>query len=261
MQSKACCCLLFIACLPLGHAEEAPVDQSVTHEPVADKPVLNAQVIDKLVIMGEHLRSLPRFQVEAEVDRDVVLEDGQKIKMHSMNTLQVEGRDRLFARSDGDVRTREFYYNGKRLTQYSPWLKFYTTVDAPGTLIEMLHRVEGYYGVQVPMEDLFLFGSDQAQIDALKSAAYIGPSTVKGQLCDHLAFRQTGVDWQLWITREEKPLPCKLVITTTDDASFPEYAAVYSWKLVPVFKPSAFTFVPRKDDVSIPLLKTGEGAN
>ena len=258
MRLRLTGCLLWFVFIPLCYADEAP---AVKASPATNAPVLNPQVIDKVVIMGEYLRSLPRFEVEAEVDRDVVLEDGQKIKMHSVNLLQVDGRDRLFARADGDVRTREFYYNGKRLTQYSPWLKFYTTVEAPGTLVEMLHTVESYYGVQLPMEDLFLFGSDQAQIDALKSAAYVGPSTVKGQLCDHLAFRQEHVDWQLWITREDKPLPCKLVITTTDDPSFPEYTAVYGWKLSPTFKQSAFTFVPRKGDVAIPMLKASEGGD
>lgn len=225
-------------------------------EDIADnKPVVNPQVVAKLIDMGDHLRGLPRFQVEAEVDQDVVLDDGQKLKMHSVNTLQVQGRDRLFARTDGDMRTREFYYNGKKLTQYSPFLKFYTTVDAPGTLVETLHQVEQHYGVQLPMEDLFLFGRDQAQIDALTGAAYVGPSSIRGKLCDHLAFRQAHVDWQLWITREEKPLPCKLVITTTDDPSFPEYTAIYTWKLSATFKSSAFTFVPGKGDVSIPLKK------
>ncbi len=251
MKSRVISCLLLM--IPVATAlcaAEAPVD----------KPVVNPQVVAKLVDMGEHLRSLPRFQVEAEVDRDIVLDSGQKLKMHSVNTLQVEGRDRLFARSDGDERTREFYYNGKKLTQYSPFLKFYTTVDAPGTLGEMLHQVEQYYGVQLPMEDLFLFGSDQAQLDALTGAAYVGPASIKGRLCDHLAFRQEHVDWQLWITREEKPLPCKLVITTTDDPSFPEYMAVYAWKLSATFKPSNFTFVPGKGDVPIPLKKASEGA-
>jgi hypothetical protein len=250
MKSRFSCCLLFL--IPLVVAAGAA-------EVTDNKPVVNPQVVAKLLDMGEHLRSLPRFQVEAEVDRDIVLDDGQKLKMHSVNTLQVEGRNRLFARSDGDVRTREFYYNGKKLTQYSPFLKFYTTVDAPDTLGEMLHQVEQYYGVQLPMEDLFLFGSDQTQIDALTGAAYVGPSSIRGKLCDHLAFRQEHVDWQLWITREEKPLPCKLVITTTDDPSFPEYTAVYAWKLSATFKPSVFTFVPAKGDVSIPLKKAGEG--
>lgn len=249
-QARAFC--LLIATMTLGaQAEDAPpADDSA--------PPLNPHVIDKLIDVGDYLRSLPKFEVNAEVTRDTVLDSGQKIQTGSRTTLKVAGHDRLYAKADGDTQTREFFYDGKHLTQYSPYLKYYTTVDAPATVSETLHKIEQHYGIQVPTEDLFLLGRDQAQIDALKSAIYVGPSYIKGTLCDHLAFRQAGVDWQLWITRADKPLPCKLVITTTDVASFPEYSAVYSWNLAPKITPSAFTFTPRKGDVAIPLKKASE---
>lgn len=71
-----------------------------------------------------------------------------------------------------------------------------------------------------------MFGRDQSQIDSLKEALYIGNSVVDGKVCDHMAFRQDGIDWQLWVTRSGNPLPCKLVITTTDEASRPEYSVL-----------------------------------
>lgn len=230
---------------------------ALAEEPAATDAMatVNPQVVDKLIDMGDHLRGLAKFQVDAQVSRDTVLESGQKIKTEASTTLKVVGHDRMYARTEGDVRTREFFYNGKKLTQYSPYLKYYTTVDAPPKVGEALHMIENHYGIQVPMEDLFLFGSDQAQIDALKEALYVGPSMINGQLCDHLAFRQEGVDWQLWITRSEQPLPCKLVITTLSDKSFPEYSAVYRWNLKPELKDSIFTFRPAKGDVAIPLKK------
>jgi hypothetical protein len=243
--------LFSLAIIPAAYADDPPTPDAT--------PLVNPQVVDKLIDMGSYLRSLAKFQVDAEVSRDTVLESGQKIKTESFNTLKVLKGNRLYAKTEGDVRTREFFYNGKKLTQYSPFLKYYTTVDAAPTLADTLHKLEDHYGVQIPMEDLFLFGSDQAQIDALKEALYVGPSTIKGQLCDHLAFRQQGVDWQLWITRSEKPLPCKLVITTTDEASFPEYSAVYHWNLKPTINDALFTFKPGKGDVAIPLKKASEG--
>ncbi|MBV6826337.1 DUF2092 domain-containing protein [Pseudomonas sp. PD9R] len=252
MKSPFCVIGLLCALVvgPVVRAEDPP--------PSNTPPLVNPQVVDKLIDMGNYLRSLPKFEVSAEVSQDTVLESGQKIKSEAISTLTVRKGDRLYAKTEGDVRTREFFYNGKKLTQYSPFLKYYTTVDAAPTLAETLHRIEDHYGLQIPMEDLFLFGRDQAQIDALKEALYVGPSTINGRLCDHLAFRQQGVDWQLWITRAEKPLPCKLVITTTDEASFPEYSAVYRWNLKPTFNDSIFTFKPGKGDVAIPLKKASE---
>jgi hypothetical protein len=233
----------------------APV---MSADDTSDSDIVNPQVVEKLVAMGEYLRSLPAFQVNAAIDRDVVLDTGQKIKMQGTSEMEVEGRTRLRARLDTDQLSRQYFYNGKQLTQYSPRLKFYTTVDAPANLSDALHQMEDYYGLQLPMEDLFLFGRDQSQIDALKAAEYVGPSTVNGVLCDHLAFRQEGADWQLWITRSDKPLPCRLVITTTNDDSRPEYSATYRWNLKPTIRASDFTFSPGKGDTPIPLKKVSD---
>lgn len=241
-------CLLLV---PLA----APV---VAADDTSGGNTVNPQVVDKLVKMGDYLRSLPAFRVDAAIERDVVLDSGQKIKMLGSSEMEVEGRAHLLARLDTDMLSREYFYNGKQLTQYSPRLKYYTTVNAPPTVSDTLHQMEDYYGLQLPMEDLFLFGRDQSQLDALKLAAYVGPSTVNGMLCDHLAFRQDGADWQLWITRSDKPLPCRLVITTMDDDSRPEYSATYRWNLKPTIRASDFTFKPGKGDVSIPFRKVSD---
>lgn len=227
-------------------------------EGASNNDTINPLVLDKLIQMGDYLRSLKKFQVDAKFDHDVVLESGQKIKTLGKSQMKVDGKSRLYTLIDGDTQTREYFYNGKVLTQYSPPLKYYTTIDAPDNISDTLHQLEEYYGLQLPMEDLFLFGRDQSQLDSIKATLYIGPSVVDGKVCDHLAFRQDGIDWQLWIARSGNPLPCKLVITTTDDSSRPEYSVVYSWNLKPVFKAANFTFTPAKGDAAIPLKKVSE---
>ncbi len=247
LKAKLLCLLLASTSMHTWAAESGTSNDKV-----------NSLVLDKLVQMGDYLRSLNKFQVNAKFDHDVVLESGLKIKTLGKSQMKVDGKNRLYAFVDSDAQTREYFYNGKRLTQYSPPLKYYTTVDAPDNISDTLHQIEKYYGLQLPMEDLFLFGRDQAQLDSIKEALYIGPSVVDGKVCDHMAFRQDGVDWQLWVARSGNPLPCKLVITTTDDTSRPEYSAVYSWNLKPTFKAANFTFTPGKGDTSIPFKKISE---
>ena len=65
--------------------------------------------------------------------------------------------------------------------------------------------------------------------------------------CDHYAFRQADVDWQVWIERGKRALPCKIVITTTQDPAQPQYSAVLKWNVAPKFNKATFTFVPPKD--------------
>ena len=56
----------------------------------------------------------------------------------------------------------------------------------------------------------------------------MGKSMVGGVRCDHLAFRNPVVDWQIWIADGDKPLPHKYVLTTKDDPAQPEYIVLMS---------------------------------
>lgn len=244
---------LAIGCLcaalsPLVLAADAPAETSS----------VNPAVIARLARMGEHLRSLNTYEVKAELSRDVVLESGQKIKTLGTSTIIVDNKKRLFASLESDSQNRKYYYDGAKLTQYSPTLKYYTTVDVPDTIPAMIHKVEEHYGLQMPLEDLFKFGTEDDATDKLTVAAFVGPSTVNGQTCQHFAFRQEGVDWQLWMSDAKTPLPCKLVITTTDDPSHPEYSATYTWNMSPQVQASDFVFTPAQGDTNIPFQKTAE---
>jgi hypothetical protein len=65
--------------------------------------------------------------------------------------------------------------------------------------------------------------------------------------CGHYAFRQAGLDWQVWIQMGDYPLPRKLVLTTMTDEARPQYTATMTWNLAPSFNDAAFTFVAPKD--------------
>jgi hypothetical protein len=78
-------------------------------------------------------------------------------------------------------------------------------------------------------------------------ASDIGPGVVEGVTCEHYAFRQPGVDWQIWIQNGSYPLPRKLVITTMTDEARPQFSSVYTWNLAPSFNDAAFTFDPPDD--------------
>lgn len=219
---------------------------------------VNPKVVAKAVEMGKHLRSLQKAEVTAKVTHDVALESGHKIQAQGTSQMVFADKNKLYMNIDSENITREYFYDGKKLTQYSPNLQYYTTVDVAGNTLEMLNQVEKYYGLQLPLKALFQLGSDQAELSKLTLAAYVGPSKINGQVCDHLAFSQPGVDWQLWVSRAEKPLPCKLVITKTDESSQPQTSQTFTWNLNPKVAASEFTFKPGKGDIAIPFKKIAE---
>ena len=130
-----------------------------------------------------------------------------------------------------------------------------TTPPSPrrATLRELDDVLADKYGIELPLADLFRFGSPRWNAAGITVAKDIGPSEVGGTSCEHYAFRQADVDYQIWIQKGEFPLPRKVVITTTTDAAKPQYSATYRWNLAPSFNDAAFTFVAPADAKKIVL--------
>ena len=207
-------------------------------------PQIEPEAMAALSKMGGYLRSLKSFQVEAVSSREVVLEDGQKVQFTSVTKLLARMPDRLFVAVKSDRQDREFYYDGKSVTVLARRANAYASVAAPPTIGALADALEERHGIELPLEDLFRWGAPHSQHDAITSAMLVGPSAVDGVTCGHFAFRQDGLDWQVWIQQGDHPLPRRLVLTTTTDEARPQYGATYTWNLAPSFNDAAFTFTP-----------------
>jgi len=175
------------------------------------------EVIAALDKMGTYLRTLQAFQIESQTTLDEVLTDGQKIQYAGTVNLLIRRPDRLRAQIESDRQFRMFLYDGKSFTMWGPRVGCYATVPAPATLAELDDRLAERYGIELPLRDLFWWGSVKARTTDITSAIDVGPSQVGGVTCEHYALREDGADWQIWIQNGDYPLPRKLVITTTTD--------------------------------------------
>jgi hypothetical protein len=216
---------------------------------------LEPEAMAALRNMGTYLRSLRAFQVDAVTSREEVLKDGQKVTFGSATNLLARLPDRLRVSVDSDRRERLYVYDGKTFTILARRANYYATVPAPPTISQLADMIDEKFDLQLPFEDLFRWGGPQSKEGDVTSAIFIGPSEVGGVTCGHYAFRQTGLDWQVWIQLGEFPLPRKLVLTTTTDAARPQYAATFTWNLAPSFNDAAFTFVPPKGAGKVVLTK------
>jgi hypothetical protein len=150
--------------------------------------------------------------------------------------------------------TREIIYDGKTVTLFTPAQKYYSTVAFTETIGGLIDKLEARFGVEMPLSDLFLFGTPEAPLDKIESAMNAGQDFIDDDLCDHYAFRQGKVDWQIWITVGSKPLPRKLVITNRADEARPQSVHTIDWNLKPTFKDSVFTFTPPKGATKVELV-------
>lgn len=210
-------------------------------------PAIEPEAMSALEKMGTYLRTLNVFQVNATITTENVLDDGQKEQEQSTATLLAVRPNRLLLQVNGNLLKRTFFYDGKTFTLWAPLVKFYATAPAPGTIKELAAMLEDRYDIELPLVDLFRWGTDEAQTSAITAAEDLGPSTVDGTTCEQYAFRQDGADWQIWLQAGDYPLPRRLVITTTDDDARPQYTVDYVWSLAPSYDDDAFTFVVPSD--------------
>ena len=216
-------------------------------QPADDSAAVDPDATAALERMGAYLRTIKALQVEVVTEEEVVLDNGLKVMFGGVTTMVARKPDRLRVNVSSDLREREFFYDGKQLTLWAPRVHYYASVPAPPTIGELASTLEDKYGMEFPLVDLFRWGTASASSAAITAAVDLGPSTIADTTCGHYAFRQEGLDWQVWIQKGDYPLPRKLVLTTTTDEARPQFAATYTWNLAPSFNDAAFTFDPPAD--------------
>ena len=223
------------AMAPAANAQTTAAAPSVAIEPAA---------MAALQGMGDYLRSIKAFQVDAVTTDEVVLDDGQKLLSDGSVRVLAQMPTRLMGTVSNDRHDRLYLYDGKTFTLFAKRLNYYATIQAPPTIGELADKLDKDFAFTVPLEDLFRWGGPHWTPEGITGAMVVGPSDVLDTTCEQYAFRQADIDWQIWIQKGDHPLPRKLVITTRTDEARPQYTAVYTWNLAPSFNAESFVFNP-----------------
>lgn len=197
--------------------------------------------------MSAALRDLSSFHATSDVTTEIVLETGQKIQFGGTLDIWVRRPNAFKIVANADTRSREMYYDGKSFTIFAPRIGYYASFDAPSTIAMTIDKAYTQYGIEIPLADLFTWGTDQTVRSRVQEATVIRPEHIGSRLCMHYAFRQEKADWQLWIDQGDRPLPCKLVITSRVDPAMPQYSAILNWDTTPVAPGENLAFVPPAD--------------
>ena len=229
---------------PPSNAPSAPVPSAPNPPAPAASPSVAPDALAALERMGAALRSKNVFTMKADVTKEEVLGSGEKLQFASTLDISARRPDRFRISNVSDVQDRQIYYDGKSLTVYAPKLGVYGTVAAPATIAQTINVAGDRYDIETPLADLFTWGTNNSAAAQLTSGFLVRLEHIDGRACNHYAFRQPDVDWQIWIAADETALPCKLIITNTDDDSRPQYTAVMNWSFPPAIADNVFTFAP-----------------
>jgi hypothetical protein len=208
------------------------------------RPAIHPTAMSALDRMATYLRSLQEMEVQSDMTTDDVLASGQRVQYGGKIKLRIQRPDRMAVEVVTDRKNEQMYYDGTTFTVYQPKVAYYASFAAPPDLRGLVDVLEKRYGIDLPLADLFRWGTNTAQIDAIQRATYLGKSEVRGKRSSHYAFHQADIDWEVWIQDGDQPVPLKLAITTLGEKSQPQHVDVLTWNLEPKPDPLAFTFNP-----------------
>ncbi|MDR5879399.1 DUF2092 domain-containing protein [Caballeronia sp. LZ032] len=222
-------------------ASATPATQEDTTTNVAP---YDQQAVGALSQMGDYLRSLSQFEVRADSSTDLVLDNGQNASYLHHTVIKVRRPNRLRADISGSRRDRGIVYDGRDFVIFNTGDKYFSRNPAPPTIDGLVQELATTYNIETPLADLFYWGNGKVDDLALTSAQNLGLERVEGHWCTHYAYRQSGIDWELWIEKGSRPLPCRMVITDVSQASRPRHEVTYQWNTHVSFGPGTFMWRP-----------------
>lgn len=219
--------------------------QTKTQTPVRRIDTVAVAILDKMsAVIGD----LSSCSVTIKTNYDITSKELGLIKHSDEEELFLHGPDKLLVKSDGDRGSRDFYFDGSKLSYYSLDKNQYGQIDAQLSLVEMIDTVNKLYGIEFPAAD-FLYPSfvDDILADS-KELVYLGLTKVNGKECFHIAGKGIDKTFQFWISNDAYTLPMKMVLVYTSKELDPQYEATFTdWQVNPNLPDAMFTFtVPHK---------------
>lgn len=244
--------LVMSSAIAQAAAAEGPTQMAAQATAPAAVPAPAAGVVEPEAMaalnrMGATLRSLQRFTVQSDATAEQVYPDGEKIHVPVRTKYTISMPNQMNVDFVSDSGQRVLRYDGKFMTLAGTKSRKYVRFPLTGSVVDVFNRLEDDFGIELPLREMFLWGSEASDVEPPYAARYIGDSMIGGDAVSHYAIRQTGLDWQIWLDKGDKPLPRKLVITANDEPSLPQFIAHFTWNTAPDIARDAFSTAAPKD--------------
>jgi hypothetical protein len=232
----------FLAANGTAPAQQQPQDKLQAIAP-AQAPAMDSRAMGALKKMSDTLSKAKTVRFQARSIVPVKGPGGIWISLYGTSRVIKEGPGKLFAETRGDFFPYDFYFDGKKMTSYSPSKNIYAEKNMPGTIDSVIEDAYRQEGRSFPYADILIEEPYNVLIKDLVRAVYVGRSTIGGVETSHLAFFNKMVEWQMWVGVKDD-LPRLVFATYLDDVREPSYAVEFSdWKLNDPVPENTFTFL------------------
>ncbi|MHC4771249.1 MAG: DUF2092 domain-containing protein [Planctomycetota bacterium] len=241
--------MLTAGLLLAGAGCKSPQVDEIDSMPVVEQTYHVETHADRLLReMGDYLKSADAFTVHAESSYDAIDQDGQQIRYGGSADVALRRPDGFRFSFNGDERQRQAFFDGK-----------YAVTEVPPVIDDAIDTLFDKYGVSVPLSDLLYEDPYGILIPNVLGGRWVGRHSIGGVPCNHLAFTQELIDWQIWIEDGAQPVPRQVLIIYKDEPGWPQYIArMKDWDFQPQFSDDYFQFQPPAGSDVMEFLVTSE---
>ena len=184
---------------------------------------------------------------------------GVKVAESASGTIVVRRPDNLVARLKTSEGPRSIALGSGivRLVDYSEHT--HATVKATGDIDQTLKDISRIYGVIPPVAELLVNHPREFMLDGVTSGRYVGAESINGVACEHLAFTQERMNWDLWVGSDN--LPRRISMSYPNGDGGPRMgvtANLTKWELGAKLSADDLAVSVPKDSRSIDMIPLGE---
>jgi hypothetical protein len=239
-----------------GEAAGAPVTGTPAAT-VPTGPMTESQREAAAILLGmsKYLAGLKAFACTVREGYDVVQATGQKIEFGETRHIALERPNLLRVEEVSSDGTRDLaLFDGRTVSLLKADSGVFAQAPQPGTIDDTLVYLVRDLKMRVPLAQLLTTRLPEELPKRVKSIDYVESTDIYGVPTHHIAARSDSVNFQLWITEGDHPLPLRVVITYLHAAGEPQFWANFTdWKAGPKFTKETFRFAPPKDARQIPF--------
>jgi hypothetical protein len=208
-----------------------------------------------LLKMAEFLGKTQQLSVTVRAAYDTVQASGQKVEWNEIRTLTLSRPDRLRMEAEKSNGARSLVvFDGKEISAFDEAGQAYAQAAQPGGVDETLVYFVRDLGMRLPLAALFLSRAASELERRVRSVEYVEKTGILGVPAHHLIGRTDSVNFQVWISDGDQPLPQRIVLTYPGAPGQPQFRAQFSgWNLAPTLADSLFTFTAPANTSKIPF--------
>jgi hypothetical protein len=205
--------------------------------------------------MTEYLAGLQTFSVKFRAGYDVLQATGQKIEFGETRSVVLARPDRLRVEEVASDGKRDLaLFDGHDITVFDADAAVFAEAPQPGMVDDALVYFVRELRMRMPLALLLTTRLPDALPSRIKSIDYVESTEILGVPTDHVAGRAENVDFQFWITKGQRPLPLRVVITYRQSPGEPQFWANFAdWNTSPKIVKSTFEFAPPPGARQIPF--------